>query len=319
MIWLVCLKLLANEKPDAASIKTEPVQAAVIKPQTKEQGTMTLVQEATPAVPQLVESWWSMILSAAADEARLWQFRRELRMPLSQLLATVSDIYAKKMVSDEIDDREGNDRHSLSQCMHTFFIRREGGAHAARMACVRVVAGILDALRPVPKPFEIKTDADDGEQASMTTADTVRRRVTVFARFLGMRIDDRPPLSETAVGLYLAVLLLAQQGAMPLLPVSGERVMVDVGRVVGVLDRVFSMSPSVLRERIKTDVGERFSERGQVDLESVLDYAVEEWVELHQKREARLHALFQSLSLGSAIDLSQFEHVRRSAPPARVW
>ncbi len=259
---------------------------------------------------QLVESWWSLILTAGADEARLWQFKRELRMPLPQLLASVCDIYAKKIVSDEIDDREGNDRHPLSQCMHTLFIRREGGARAARTACVRVVAAIIDALRPAAKTYDTKADSDDGEVTGLSAGECVRRRVALFARFLGVKSDERPALSETAVGMYLAVLLLVQQGAMPLLPLSGDRVMVEVGRAVAALDRAFSTSPSVLRERVKTEAAQRFGEFGQVDLEAVLEYAVEEWVELHQKREARLYALFQSLSLGAAIDITQFEHVR---------
>ena len=290
------------------------VQIIPKRPDSVEQGTMTIIQEATPAVPELVEAWWNLILNTAADEARLWQFKRELRMPLPQLLATVSDIYAKKIVSDEIDDREGNDRHSLSQCMHTFFIRREGVAHAARMACVRVVAGILETLHPHAKPNDLKQELSDLGATCISAANTVRRRLRLFARFLGVKTDDRPPLSEVAVGLYLAVLLLAQQGKTPLLPSSAERVMIDAGRMVWALDRVFSMCPSVLRERIKTEACERYteSESGQVDLEAVLEYAVEEWVELHQKREARLNALFQSLSLGCTIDLTQFEHV---SPP----
>ena len=316
MIWLVCMKMLAGDSPpmqrteSAAAARTADAKRA----SCKEQGTMTMVQEATPAVSQLVESWWSLILTAGADEARLWHFKRELRMPLAQLLATVSDIYAKKMVSDEIDDREGNDRHTLSQCMHTFFIRRTGGAHAARTACVRVVAAVLDVLRPAAKSHDLKTDSDDGEALGLSAGECVRRRVGLFARFLGVKSDELPALSESAVGIYLAVLLLVQQGAMPLLPLSGERAMVEVGRAVAALDRAFSMSPSVVRERIKTEAAERFGECGQVDLEAVLEYAVDEWVELHQKREARLHALFQSLSLGAAIDLTQFEHVRCPSP-----
>ena len=144
----------------------------------------------------------------------------------------------------------------------------------------------------------------------------MRRRVGLFARFLGVKTDE-PALSETAVGIYLAVLLLVQQGAVPLLPLSADRVMVDVGRAVAALDRAFSVSPSVVRERIKTEAAGRFEECGQVDLEAVLEYAMEEWVELHQKREARLYALFQSLSLGAAIDLTQFEHVRCPSPDHR--
>ena len=313
LIWLVCLKMLATDSPQK---EPEETLATAKQRDCKEQGTMTLPQPC-PVGPQddQRESWWEQVMRAGADEARLWQFRRELRIPLPQLLATVSEVYLHKIVSDEVDDREGNDRHSLVECMHTFFLRREGAAHAARAACVRVVAAIHNALATGRAGSSDarslgRGDHDDGEVATTASPEAVRRRVALFARFLGVRGDDRPPpLPDTAAVMFLTALLLLQQGAAPLLPLSGERVTVDCGALLAVLDRVFAGAPSVVRERVKTTAAERFAEMGQADAEAALEYAAEEWTDLHRRREARLHALFQSLCLGSAIDLHQFEQV----------
>ena len=98
MIWLLCLKMLASSPIEAPPA---PEPAARQPAEQREQGTMTAGPDAeTP--PEPAEAWWARVVRAGADEARLWPFRTELRLPLPQLLATVADVYAYKLVGDEV-------------------------------------------------------------------------------------------------------------------------------------------------------------------------------------------------------------------------
>ena len=318
MVLLFCLKMLAE---NAESVPQIPSSSCTSD--RREQGTMTAASDGdASAEPNQPETWWSRVVRSGADEARSWPLRKELRMPLPQLLSILSDVYAAKAVGDELDDREENEPLGLGETMHALFLRREGAPHAARAACVRVVAGILDTLRATRSPglgpacdnrrfsLDGRLDAEAESGAALALQEAVRRRVALFARFLGLSADERPALSDDAAAMYLATLVLVRQGASPLLPLSGERLLVDSRVLLSALDRAFASAPSVVRERVRTEVTGLFvAADGQADAEAALEHAAEVWVELVRRREARLQALFQSSCLGAAIELRQFEQV----------
>jgi hypothetical protein len=245
---------------------------------------------------------------------RTFKFKPKIQMSKQQLLGLISALYAEKIVQDEVDDREGNGRLSLRQFLHMYFLDQKGSAAAADRAMVTTVVNVLAHLRG---QFSTAVD-DEDEPEAVTQAKlaslyvfTARSpRVVLFARFLGLRHEGLEPVPLQGLSIFLATLARAQKGTSPLLPVSGERVLISTDHFVQTLDWVFRQSRAVTREAIKVDLTTSMSEHERIDLDFALEYTLDNWRESVSKLDARLEALFSTVSAFGNFDFETFNEVR---------
>jgi hypothetical protein len=189
--------------------------------------------------PAAFPAWWERVLQAAAAEAAAPPCalsspaacggggRR--RLGPGQVLSAVAELYAEKLAADRVDLAEGNAGQGLPALLHGHCLRREGGAREARAACVALVAGLLAALHLAPAPGHPSHAAAAGEdgpaglggpggaaarfvtvggEAPLAAAggevdrgggDVGRRRLTLFARFLGLQVPPCWPALPTPI------------------------------------------------------------------------------------------------------------------------
>ena len=193
------------------------------------------------AHPYVFEAWWAALLQKGCLCVR----SERSPMPLSRILHLITEIYTEKIVSDAIDAREGGVlNQDLPTCVHTYFLRVEGSAPAARAACLDLVNNIASYLRPPDSILSLCVlDSEEPAKALLSHPQSlsVRRRLVSFARFLGIssspaidtlvdwgdisaeeRCDEQPPPSDIILKIFLTVLLRARPCASQLLPESGE-------------------------------------------------------------------------------------------------
>ena len=181
---------------------------------------------------QCTATWWQSVIRVAAEEAATAMTAATspatggtaselLRFGTDRLLALAPDLYAEKIAADALDRAEGNSSAvgdaaaatggggGLVRCARAYFLRQEGGARAARAACVALVVGVIAALKlepaPGPRPpgtasthFWSGATADSGSGAGAGGAgarrregptERGRRRLLTMARFLGLQVS----------------------------------------------------------------------------------------------------------------------------------
>ena len=266
------------------------------------------------------DGWWARLVQHAADEALP---RTVPAAALPRLLALVPQVYAEKAAADRACTREGAPPVCLASCLHAHFLRAEGTAAAAHYRCVAAVADLMGCLRaqsypslepPPTDQSESPPPLGDGWEARAESAfaagvapgnagvgldygaksglyECVRRRLALFARFLGLPVDGSPALPEYAAHTFLSLLVRARAGVVPQLPSCGERVAVPARGFLRALDHSLESGGavrSVERERLKALVASEAalsgagSEPDRLDLERALEVVVGVAIEVNQ-------------------------------------
>ena len=201
-----------------------------------------------------------------------------------RLIDGCTQVYSEKIVQDEVDDRDGRSRMPLRVFLHLYFLDQKGAATEAARAVELAVVNVLGHLRGnALTSGEAEKDGSYGEAlpASRLTFCGRSTRVALFARFLGLRHDGLEPIPLEGLNVYLAALARVQKGAVPLLPLSGERIAVSAEHMGQVLDWIFGQTRAVAREKIKVGLaGCCVAEYGHVDLDAGLEYVLDCWRDL---------------------------------------
>ena len=278
--------------------------------------------------------WWARLAQTAADDAAVVAAgparSAVLAASLPRLLALVPEVYADKVASDCMCAADGIPPMSLAACLHAHFLRAEGGAVAAQRGCAGVIVDLLTCLRASSYPClepslpadSEPLDKDPSTPNILASSNTlasgsgtvtavpldygarsgvfecVRRRLALFARFLGLAVDGAPALPEYAAQAFLALLVRSRAGVIPPLPCGAERVAVSSAGFLRCLDRALEAGGavrSVERERLKALVaseaawaggggggGGGIGETERLDLERALELVVTAAVEINQ-------------------------------------
>lgn len=154
-----------------------------------------------------------------------------------------AQVYAEKIVQDEVDDREGRPRLPMRTFLHLHYLDQKGCAAEAARSVELAVVNILAHLRGHASSTADDDDETGGGGGGGPAARLVftgrSARVALFARFLGLRHEGLEPIPLEGLGVYLAALARAQRGAVPLLPLSGERISTPTEHFAQALDWVF--------------------------------------------------------------------------------
>lgn len=149
-------------------------------------------------------------------------------------------IYAEKIVQDEVDDREGRPRLPLRVFLHMHFLDQKGCSTEAARAVELAIVNVLAHLRGhAAGTADDEAEAGGGGGPTRLVFTGRSPRVALFARFLGLRHEGLEPIPLEGFGVYLATLARAQRGTVPLLPLSGERVTTPTDQFAQALDWVF--------------------------------------------------------------------------------
>ena len=315
-VWLATLAVLdgrTGPARGAAAAETQTdlsISGPVVRPPSRDAATLT-AQEQVVAVSEF-DRWWRGVLQASDEEARGARPRSGLPLNRAQLLALIASVYAEKLVQDELDDREGRPRLPLTKFLHMFLLQQKGSAVAAERAAVTVVSSIAANLTV---PGATLYDDHDSGSGGGTEAGRARagggrcERIAMFARFLGLPGAGGDPIPLQGLSFYLAALVRAQRGAVPLLPVSSERVEVAVEVFVRGLDWLFHQTRAVTREAIKLGLSAMAPSQPSVDLDRALEYVLVQCQELEGRADARLEALFSTVVAIGDFEFVQFEEV----------
>ena len=269
------------------------------KARTMEAATITTQQTITAASD--FDLWWEGVLESCEAEVRLWKVRRTCGMARAELFSVMAEVYAGKLVQDEMDERERREKMSLARYLHLHFLEHGvcGTPKEARKAVVRVVTNVLAHVRGLAEKLDPARDPQ-GLQC--------HPRVHLFARFLALPHVDPVPLAGLC--LFLSTLSRAQRGQMPLLPCTGpDRFLVPTHHFLQVLDWTFSNERHVPREAIKHGLEVCNSEGGNTDLDLAMCYTVETWMNLERRFDARLDALLSTVIAGVDFDFESFDQV----------
>ena len=246
------------------------------------------------------DRWWRGVLRASEEEERGVRPRSGLLLSRTQLLALITSVYAEKVVQDELDDREGRPRLDLVSFLHLFLLEQKGSAAAAERAMVAVMSSISAQLQSAASAGNDQDHGSGGRPGN--------GRIGLFARFLGLpAAGDAIPVQGLSV--YLAALVRAQMGAVPLLPVSAERVEVGAEAFVRTLDWLFHQTRAVTREAIKQGLSDMARGQPTVDLDQALEYVLVQRQELDAWGDARLEALFSTVAAVGDFSFDVFNEV----------
>ena len=184
-------------------------------------------------------------------------------------------------MQDEVDDREGRARLPMRVFLHLYYLDQKGAATEASRAVELAVVNVLAHLRGHAAGTSDEDGGSEGTAVSRLAFCGRSARVALFARFLGLRHDGLEPIPLEGLNVYLAALARVQKGAVPLLPLSGERVTVPAEQFEQALEWVFGQARTVAREQIKAGLAGCFAaEYGRVDLDAAMGYTLECWRDL---------------------------------------
>ena len=311
-VWLVMLQVWSSRNADddkaTVEIQTDLTLDSKIKPLVRSVGMVTM-QEMVQHESDF-DRWWSAVQLAAEEDLKTIKYKPKMQMTKAQILNVISTLYADKVVQDELDDRTGRPRMQLSAFLHMYMLGLHGSPVDADKAVIMVVANILAHLRQLLLVIPEEEGAGDKLNARHSLFFVgISPRVRLFARFLGLKHDDLEPVPQEGLGVYLMALVRTQKGSVPLLPLSGDRVMVNTDDYLKTLDYVFANSRSVTREVIKGDLLSRNPDYNLVDLDFALDFTLEAWKEVMGKLDARLMALFSTVMANERFDFETFNQV----------
>ena len=204
-----------------------------------------------------------------------------LRISRRELLELVSQVYTGKLLADEQDDKAHFPRDNLPEFLYEYFLERYGDASRASEALVKLVANLAAACSTSP-------------------------RLRMFSRFLNL-IPDQPVFPE-AIHVYLLSLVKLQGGAVPLLP-PVDGVHVASAKATQTVDYIFAQAPYVVRSKILLEV-ERKVQGKNADLDSLLAYIVEQYMDEAGKGEERLKAIFVAADTDNDGQLEYAEYIK---------
>ena len=306
--WLIVLNVRGSygSVPSSKSSETQTEEvpfSSFYKPVMKEAATITTQQTITATSD--FELWWEGVLESSEAEARLWKMKRSCMMARSELFSVMAEVYAGKIVQDEIDERERREKMSLARYLHLHFLEHGvcGTPKEARKAVVRVVTNVLAHVRGLAEKLDPARDPQ-GLQC--------HPRVHLFARFLALPHPTVDPVPVAGLCLFLSTLSRAQRGQMPLLPCTGvgqDRCLIPTEEFFRVLDFSFGNQRHVSREAIKHGLAMCNPEEGNVDLDLALCYTLETWASLERRFDARLDALLSTVIAGVDYDFETFDQV----------
>ena len=198
-----------------------------------------------------------------------------------ELLELVSQVYTGKLLADEQDDRAHFPRDNLPEFLYQHHLEKCGDASHASEALVRLVANLLAAC-------------------------STSARIRMFSRFLNL-LPEQPVFPE-AIHVYLLSLVKLQGGVVPLLP-PVEGLHVASAKATQTADYIFAQAPYVVRSKILREV-ERKVQGKNADLDSLLTYIVEQYMDEAGKGEERLKAIFVAADTDNDGQLEYKEYIK---------
>ena len=297
-----------------ASVQTEPMRAS------------TSVGRGVVARPGM-DDWLAYFkgvlkqaLACSAEEA----LRGEWLMPVPVLLHTVSMLYSRKAVMDQIDDRQHRARQHLAFFVYDHFVSQARCAAEGAAAFVRLVVNLVQYLpREAPGGRGEESSARLEAWLAHVKLDRIHlQRVQTFATLMGAN-----PLSKWDVGftleaadVYLETLVRVRKGLTPLLPEQGtesssKAMLVPMAEMKAVLETVCSHMKNIDRQTIKVEIETELKVQrpggprgGLVNLDKALQMVVDYWKTLcYDSSSARLQSLFVSADTDQSGELDYTE------------
>ena len=297
-----------------ASVQTEPMRAS------------TSVGRGVVARPGM-DDWLAYFkgvlkqaLALSAEEA----LRGEWLMPVPILLHTISMLYSRKAVMDQIDDRQHRARQHLAFFVYDHFVSQARCAAEGAAAFVRLVVNLVQYLpREAPGGRGEESSARLEAWLAHVKLDRIHlQRVQTFATLMGAN-----PLSKWDVGftleaadVYLETLVRVRKGLTPLLPEQGtesssKAMLVPMAEMKAVLETVCSHMKNIDRQTIKVEIETELKVQrpggprgGLVNLDKALQMVVDYWKTLcYDSSSARLQSLFVSADTDQSGELDYTE------------
>ncbi len=224
--------------------------------------------------------FWEGILANAAD-IDLEVDPLHLRLGRREMLELISQVYSGKLLVDEQDDRAHFQRSNLPEYLYEHHLEKYGDASRAAQALVKLVANLV--------------------AASCTSV-----RIRMFARFLNL-LSDQPVIPD-AIHVYLLSLVKLQGGCVPLLP-PVEGLSVALTKAKQTAEYIFAQAPYVVRSKILLEVEHKMQGKN-ADLDSLLIYFVEKYMDEAAKGEERLKAIFVAADTDNDGQLQYKEYIK---------
>ena len=259
-------------------------------------------------------------LALSAEEA----LRGEWLMPVPILLHTISMLYSRKAVMDQIDDRQHRARQHLAFFVYDHFVSQARCAAEGAAAFVRLVVNLVQYLpREAPGGKGEESSARLEAWLAQVKLDRFHlQRVQTFATLMGANALSKWDVGFTleAADVYLETLVRVRKGLTPLLPEQGtesssKELLVPMAEMKAVLETVCSHMKSIDRQTIKVEIETELKVQrpggprgGLVNLDKALKMVVDYWKTLcYDSSSARLQSLFVSADTDQSGELDYTE------------
>lgn len=201
-------------KPPSAVLgtQTDPICFAIPASEQREVGTMTDENHTDNGTG--FGRYWDFTVAKALPKRRFLHVKGTY-LSMSEMLHFISDVYAEKVVEDELDDRAQQPRKTLPEFLHAYLVAKHGSKREVDEHLVNILANILNVCERSSSPMSSTKSPESRLQES-----GLHLRAITFARFLGLGVCGLEPISLHGLNAYLDALLSVQGGKMQLLDPS---------------------------------------------------------------------------------------------------